>query len=48
MECEVCGKECEQLFGKTKYSGNQDDRMMCTDCYKKVHGEDFDTVSKVM
>lgn len=41
MTCENCGKPCEKLYGKTKYNGNKDTRMMCLKCYEKEHGEEF-------
>lgn len=41
-ECEVCGKDCEELVSKGLFLGNKDDRNMCRDCYKDVHKEDFD------
>lgn len=42
MKCENCGKNCEELMCKTSYNGNSDTRMMCEDCYQKVHGESHD------
>lgn len=41
MNCEECGKECEELFSKTKFNGNMDTRDLCKECFVKVHEEEF-------
>lgn len=42
MKCEECGKDFDNLVCKSAYAGNKEDRWFCLDCYKKVHGEEFD------
>lgn len=41
MNCEVCGKETDTLYSKTKYNQNQETRDMCLDCYEEIHEEEF-------
>lgn len=41
LECEVCGKETNVLYKRTQYNGNLELREACSDCYKKIHQEDF-------
>lgn len=32
--CEECGKDCDFLYAKTQFGGNNEVRDFCIDCYK--------------
>lgn len=39
MNCDKCGKDCDELTKKPAYNGNKDTGWYCEDCYKEQHNE---------
>ena len=42
LECPNCKDSFEELYSKGLFNRNKDNTYYCIDCYKEVHGAEFE------